>query len=83
MADQDVTDFFKKQRLRKQERGRQRLTLFDEIKAEWTQHSDYHFSRVVNGVRIDYWPSTGKYTLDNKRQASRTHNIQQDVIAKL
>jgi hypothetical protein len=25
----------------------------------WTQLSDQHFRRVVDGVRFDYWPSTG------------------------
>lgn len=26
----------------------------------WTPHSPYHFSRLVDGVRIEWWPSGGK-----------------------
>lgn len=27
----------------------------------WTVHTDYHWSRVVAGKRLDYWPSRKKY----------------------
>lgn len=27
----------------------------------WTIHSDYHWSRMVAGKRLDYWPSRKKY----------------------
>lgn len=26
----------------------------------WTRHTDYHFSRVFDGFRMDWWPSGGK-----------------------
>ena len=26
----------------------------------WTQHTDYHYSHVFNGERMDWWPSSGK-----------------------
>jgi len=26
----------------------------------WTRHTDYHFSRVFDGVRVEWWPSGGK-----------------------
>lgn len=26
----------------------------------WTQHTEWHFSRVFNGKRMDWWPSGGK-----------------------
>lgn len=29
----------------------------------WTKHTDYHWSRKVNGKRLDYWPSRSKFKL--------------------
>jgi hypothetical protein len=26
----------------------------------WTQHTPYHWSRTIGGVRIEWWPSGGK-----------------------
>lgn len=26
----------------------------------WTQHTPYHFSRIFDGGRMDWWPSGGK-----------------------
>ena len=27
----------------------------------WTKHTQWHWSRVVNGERLDYWPSRKKF----------------------
>ncbi len=27
----------------------------------WTKHTEYHWSRTVDGHRLDYWPSRKKY----------------------
>ena len=27
----------------------------------WTKHTQWHWSRVVDGERLDYWPSRKKY----------------------
>jgi hypothetical protein len=27
----------------------------------WTKHTQWHWSRMVNGERLDYWPSRKKY----------------------
>ena len=27
----------------------------------WTKHTQYHWSRMVNGQRLNYWPSRKKY----------------------
>ena len=32
----------------------------------WTKHTDYHWSRVVDGKRLDYWPSRKKYKWKGK-----------------
>ena len=32
----------------------------------WFKHSEFHWSRYVNGQRIDYWPSRKKFMYNNK-----------------
>lgn len=32
----------------------------------WTKHTEYHWSRIVNGKRMDYWPSRKKFQWDGK-----------------
>jgi hypothetical protein len=27
----------------------------------WTKHTDWHWSRMVDGHRLDYWPSRKKF----------------------
>lgn len=34
----------------------------------WTIHTDYHWSRIVNGCRLDYWPSRKKFQFKGKVQ---------------
>ena len=32
----------------------------------WTKHTEHHWSRTVNGERLDYWPSRKKYQYKGK-----------------
>lgn len=32
----------------------------------WTIHTDYHWSRTVNGKRLDYWPSRKKWQYEGR-----------------
>lgn len=32
----------------------------------WTKHTEYHWSRMVDGQRLDYWPSRKKYRWKGK-----------------
>ena len=32
----------------------------------WCKHTEYHWSRVLNGNRLDYWPSRKKWQYNNK-----------------
>jgi hypothetical protein len=34
--------------------------------ADWTIHTDYHWSRTLAGKRLDYWPSRNKFQYDRK-----------------
>lgn len=33
----------------------------------WIQHTEYHWSRTVNGKRLDYWPSRNKFQYNKGR----------------
>lgn len=35
--------------------------------AGWTQHSPYHWSRTLNGKKLDFWPSKDKWMYDGKK----------------
>ena len=32
----------------------------------WTKHNDYHWSRTLNGKRLDYWPGRNKFMYDGR-----------------
>jgi len=32
----------------------------------WTKHTEFHWSRMVNGERLDYWPSRKKFQFRGK-----------------
>lgn len=32
----------------------------------WNLHTEYHWSRTLNGKRLDYWPSTNKFQYDGR-----------------
>ena len=32
----------------------------------WHLHTEYHWSRTLNGKRLDYWPSRNKFQYDGK-----------------
>ena len=42
---------------------------------EWTKHTDYHWSRVVNGHRLDYWPSRKKFQFKGKVRRGDVYSL--------
>ena len=32
----------------------------------WTEHTEFHWSRTLNGSRLDYWPSRKKFQYHGK-----------------
>lgn len=57
--DEAEKSYYAKEREGRQRRKAQRLSDFDS--SGWTRHTEYHFSRSINGERIDYWPTTRKW----------------------
>ena len=60
----DVGDDYRALReLRAEERKR---NLESASKDGWHLHTKYHWSRTLNGKRLDYWPSKNKWQYANK-----------------
>ena len=36
------------------------------VPSEWFVHTPYHWSRMVNDKRLDYWPSKDKWMYEGK-----------------
>ena len=81
----DTGEDYKVMRQRKKERGRNNLASAN--KDGWKIHSTYHWSREVNGQRLDYWPTKNKFQYDGrimtgdvikfiKRERNKCHNTQ-------
>lgn len=32
----------------------------------WTVHTEFHWSRMLNGKRLDYWPSVNKWQYEGR-----------------
>lgn len=32
----------------------------------WKKHTQYHWSRTLNGKRLDYWPSRNKFQYEGR-----------------
>ena len=43
----------------------------------WTKHTQWHWSRIIDGKRLDYWPSRKKFQWQGKvmRGLGAMHNI--------
>jgi len=55
----DVGEDFKVLKsIRKEQRKK---NLSNANKAGWDEHTQYHWSRTLNGKRLDYWPSRNKW----------------------
>lgn len=51
----------------KQRTKEHRAKMLEQADTEgWTAHTEYHFSQVFNGKRMDWWPSGGKAMYDGK-----------------
>lgn len=32
----------------------------------WTKHTEFHWSRMLNGKRLDFWPSTTRFQYEGR-----------------
>lgn len=60
----DMAEVFNAMRDADKERRHKNLAKADP--EGWTQHTSYHWSRTLNGKRLDYWPSRNKWQYEGR-----------------
>jgi hypothetical protein len=44
-------------------------------KGDWIQHTEYHFSYLLNRSRLDYWPSTNKWRWNGRNYSGTIRDL--------
>ncbi|MFA5630323.1 MAG: hypothetical protein WC997_02325 [Porticoccaceae bacterium] len=60
----DVGEIFNAKRAADRERRARNLANADP--SGWTIHTEHHWSRVLSGKRLDYWPSRNKFQFEGR-----------------
>lgn len=60
----DVGEAFRARREYDKERKERNLRAADPT--GWTIHTEHHWSRTLNGKRLDYWPSRNKFQYEGR-----------------
>ena len=51
---------------KEQDKERKKRNLENADDTGWNKHTEYHWSRDLNGKRLDYWPSRNKFQYEGK-----------------
>lgn len=49
------------QALRKSKQRRRRTRLKEADDTGWDKYTSHHWYREIKGIKVEYWPSTGKF----------------------
>lgn len=49
---------------------------------KWTKHTDTYWSRDVNGKRLDFWPSTKKFRINDKTYWGLPYKLLEEAKTK-
>ena len=52
--------------LKQIKKDRKKRNLESASKEGWNLHTEWHWSRTLNGKRLDYWPSKNKFQYNGK-----------------
>ncbi len=52
--------------LKQLNKDRKKRNLEGASKEGWNLHTEWHWSRTLNGKRLDYWPSKNKFQYNGK-----------------
>ena len=52
--------------MREADKERKALNFSKADPTGWTKHTEYHWSRKLNGKRLDYWPSRNKFQYEGR-----------------
>ena len=60
----DMGEVFNAMREADKERRERNLNKFDPT--GWNKHTEYHYSCLLNGKRLDYWPSRNRFQYNGR-----------------
>jgi hypothetical protein len=64
----DMGDLFRDWEEMKRQERQQRLEIANASDLpDWTKHTSYHWSRMVAGQRLNWWPSTARWSWGKKK----------------
>jgi len=69
----DMGDHFND--LRQIDKERREHNLANANSDGWLKHTDYHWSRFLNGERLDYWPSRNKWQYQGRVMCGRVEDF--------
>ena len=72
-ATSDIAELFNELKIERKAAKERRLANAD--LTGWFKHTDYHYSRLIDGKKMDYWPSTGLVMYKGTR-----HNIKSKFV---
>jgi len=73
-SDSDIALAFKALKEDRKEKKKNRLE--GACSKGWDKHTPYHWSRFVDGKKMDYWPSTGTVMYKGKRTSISSKKVQ-------
>lgn len=47
----------------------------EDLTSDWKVHSQYHWSMIVNGKQLDYWPTKSKFQYDGNVQTGDVYEF--------
>tara|TARA_R110000850_G_scaffold273054_1_gene408797 strand:+ start:2029 stop:2271 length:243 start_codon:yes stop_codon:yes gene_type:complete len=66
----------------KQHKKESRAARFEAANDEgWEKHSDHHWYRIINGKKMNYWPSSGLVMIGKKRMNINGKRVK-EMLAK-
>lgn len=51
---------------KEQDKQRKKQNLKNANPIGWTKHTEYHWSRILNGKKLDYYPSRNKFQYEGR-----------------
>lgn len=68
----------------KEEKRKQKEERLDNFDPKgWVKHNDVHFSKIINGSKLDYWPTTTRYRYKGKAYFGKQKPIQKFIEEQL
>lgn len=68
--------------LREQRKKESEENLMEADPEGWKQHTLYHWSRFIDGYRLDYWPSRKKFRYRGRTRTGDVKEFMREILAE-